>query len=45
MKTYAAPKLIARGPVVELTRGSDIDVTDPDMVTKKQPLGSVGFNL
>lgn len=45
MKTYRTPALVARGDVVRLTQGLIEGRTDPDEVTLKMPLGSVGFGL
>lgn len=45
MKTYEAPKLVARGDVTELTQGMFDGNSDPNGITNLTPTGSVGFGL
>jgi hypothetical protein len=44
-KTYRAPELVAKGAIVELTRGIGVGTTDPDELTRMVPVGTVGFGL
>jgi hypothetical protein len=45
MKTYEAPRLVAKGDVTDLTQGMFDGSTDPNGITNLKPTGSVGFGL
>jgi hypothetical protein len=45
MKTYRAPELVERGNAVRNTEGMFIGKTDPDGISARTPVGSVGFGL
>lgn len=45
MKHYTTPRLVARGDVVEQTKGPFMGDTDPNGTTIHSPCGSVGFAL
>jgi hypothetical protein len=45
MKTYKTPTLVAKGDVVALTQGMIPGTTDPDGITDRTSVGSVGFGL
>jgi hypothetical protein len=45
MKTYEAPRLVARGDVTTLTLGMFQGSSDPDGITNLTPAGSIGFCL
>jgi hypothetical protein len=45
MKTYITPTLVAKGDVITLTQGLISGDTDPGAQTRKNPVGSVGFEL
>jgi predicted chitinase len=44
-KTYNTPKLVAKGDVIELTKGIPGGKNDLDEVTRFAAVGSVGFGL
>jgi hypothetical protein len=45
MKMYTTPALVPKGDVVELTQGPIPGRTDPDDMTNRLSVGSVGFGL
>ena len=45
MNTYITPELVSKGSITSLTQGSFEGQTDPDVITRVLPVGSVGFAL